>query len=116
MTNSAGPTPPLRFEHDTDGAMHYLHAYTSGEPNQVGVISWRSDNGLFLGAWVDERYRRRGIATELWQEAVRRSFRPPIRMTGNRTDEGHVWASTLSTGVERIGDSFVLEAARNGDY
>lgn len=115
--NSAGPTPSLRYEHDEDGRLHYLHAHLAdgSEPNQVGVMIWHVRNGMFLETDVDERYRRRGIATALWREAVHRKFTPPVQMTANRTDEGHAWAVTLSTGVERA-EGFDLEAALRGDY
>lgn len=109
-------TLPLRFEHDEHSGYHYLRAFTNGEPNPVGVISWRSDNGMFLEAWTHKQYRRLGIATALWDEAVRRQFTPPVQMTANQTDEGHAWASTLGTGVERQGMHWDRDAALRGDY
>lgn len=93
-------TPPVRIEHDEGPEAHYLHAYLDGEPNQVGVIAWSKEHGgLIFEAWTDERYRRRGIATLLWQTARAGGYEPPIRMSPNATPDGLPWARSLGTGV-----------------
>ena len=68
---------------------------------RVGVMLWGYD-GLFQNVQIAADFRRRKIATRMWEHA--REIAPDLRMTPYRTDAGHAWAATLGTGVERIED------------
>lgn len=99
--NSAGPTPELTFRHREDGEFHYLTAWLA-EGRRVGLISWsKLHGGQLLDVEVHPDYRRRGVATALWNAALASSWTPEIRMTPHRTDTGEAWASSLGIGVGR---------------
>ena len=93
----------LRFEHTENPDMHFLHAHIPGDPNQAGVISWsKKYDGAIVEADVRPEYQRQGVATALWNEALKGEYLPLIRMTPyNSGPECRSWCVGLNTGVPR---------------
>lgn len=60
---------------------------------EIARLLWEAENAEIYALWVDERFRRTGIATMLWNEAQKHST-PPAHST-NRTDDGEKWAISL---------------------
>ena len=70
-----------------------LQVYADGERIgwiDWGVSHWWSDVHEPTKILVEDRYRRRGIATALWREAQRHD--PTLEHSEVRTDSGDAWA------------------------
>jgi ribosomal protein S18 acetylase RimI-like enzyme len=82
---------------------HHVQATHEGKP--VGYIEWHHKNGLVTGVEVTPEYRRRGVATELWNQAHKAASStrgvPRPRHSSDRTDSGDSWAKSVGGPVPR---------------
>lgn len=68
---------------------------------EIARLLWEVENAEVYALWVDDKFRRTGIATKLWQEAQKHST-PPVH-SANRTDDGDKWALSLQADLpERV--------------
>ena len=107
LTASAAGLPSgIRFEH----IPHYqqgldgLSASLGG--GEVGLLLWQRPrsspwDGEIYSAWVDEDYRRQGIATEMLARA--REIEPTVHHSDTLSDEGRAWAEKVGSYSERRG-------------
>ena len=54
---------------------------------------WQDDSRMVLMVWVDEEYRRQGVATALWRFAKENGYKPTHEL--QKSDEGVAWAKAV---------------------
>ena len=73
---------------------HFLGVVRGGELASGMFVHARADalgaRGEVRTVFTDDRFRRQGLATALWDVAARLGMEP--RHAGNRTDDGDGWA------------------------
>lgn len=82
---------------DTREWIHKLEAVSGDEV--VGSLEWYPKSRTVKDVFVEEPYRRQGIATGLWKEAhsiakTTRGVQPP-KHSSQRTREGTLWAKSV---------------------
>lgn len=107
---SAGPLPSLRFTYmpghtgprNQASAFDRVVAFVGSE--RVGSIEWWNEDvewgygeygqGMIKDIQIEEKWRRRGIATALFEEAKRRApF--PVYHSWDLSPEGRAWAKDV---------------------
>jgi ribosomal protein S18 acetylase RimI-like enzyme len=93
----------LSFNHERVGSLHYLEA-TSGD-EVVGKLNWVHSSGRISGIYVPKEHRRKGIATAMYNHAVKlsdtnRNISKP-KLTDDRTNDGEAWARSLGVRLPR---------------
>ena len=73
---------------------------------EIGRLEWYSRGNMVISdIFVEEPYRRRGVATGMWNHAheVAKSTRgvQPPRHSSDRTDSGDAWARSVSKRLPR---------------
>lgn len=92
------------------GLNHTIQAFASGHDGPVGSLRWSRHDGSIFMVQVHPDHQRQGLATELMRRA--RAFAdstpgvPHPQHSGNRTDAGDAWASSLGDRVpQRTSDT-----------
>jgi GNAT superfamily N-acetyltransferase len=107
-----GGTPALSFQ-DFDGkawrtrsellgmqkSMRSVVAFTE-DGAVAGEIRWSTKGGEIALVWVVDHLQRRGIATALWREAIRRQ--PDLHHSNQLTDDARAWMGALEARPEAI--------------
>jgi GNAT superfamily N-acetyltransferase len=93
----------ITYTYSDMGDLHYIEA-RSGD-KKIGTINWENDTGNITGLHVHPDFRRKGVATGLYNEAVRLSKGsddiPTPRITSDRSDEGEAWAQSLKQRIPK---------------
>lgn len=77
----------------TDVPLFRIEATIDGEV--VGRIVWHEVGGEVEKLWTAPKYRRQGIATDLWTLAHQQGVIAP-QHSAWRTDDGDAWARSLT--------------------
>lgn len=82
---------------DTREWIHNLEAVR--DDDVIGRLEWYPKSRTVKDVFVEEPFRRQGVATGLWNEAHRiaketRGVQPP-RHSSQRTNAGTAWAKTV---------------------
>jgi len=89
----------ISYSYSNMGDLHYIEARSADK--KVGTINWEHDTGKITGIHVQPEFRRKGVATGLYNEAVRLSKTsgdiPTPKITSDRSDDGEAWATSLNT-------------------
>lgn len=88
--------PQFKYIEHADSSEHEIAAFNKKE--KVGRLIWHKDSGEIQDVFVNERLRRRGIATAMWDEAHKvaesRDLTYPEH-SAKRTTEGDRWARSV---------------------
>lgn len=91
------------YNDNTDS--HEVEAFT--DSGQVGRLVWDDDTGEIEHLHVGDKYRRKGVATALWETAHEESsdlgVTPPAH-SSIRTKAGDSWARAVGGHVPRLTD------------
>ena len=95
----------IRFEHyaDAGDGQRSIVAMTAGSRGKcryVGTLRWSASDGIVSGVGVEPKYRRRGVATRMWQLAHGNGpdFWPHPqhpRFSPVFTADGRAWSATI---------------------
>lgn len=93
----------IAYDYAKVGGLHYVEAQSSG--GKIGSINWEHDTGKITGVYVKPEYRRKGVATGLYNEAVRLSKAsddiPTPKHTSDLSDEGEAWVHSLNKPIPK---------------
>jgi hypothetical protein len=91
-----------KYLYEAPNKHHYEHKIIAVDPTnqaEVGRLSWINEGGTIADIGVRPDYRRRGVATGMWNEAYRLNDVDPDIVSpthsSNRTDEGDAWARSV---------------------
>lgn len=93
MIQFVSTEPVIRCIEDgrQDVSMMQIEAIQDDE--RLGYILWHKSNGEIEKLWVMPEHRRKGIATQLWNEACKSKVHPTHSQW--RTSDGEAWAQTI---------------------
>jgi len=85
------------FQHDLapEGSSvrdHYVGAFHPTD-GQIGHIQWKPNAGVIEMIQVNEKHRRKGVATAMYNYA--KSLDPNIKMSRVRTPAGDAWRQSM---------------------
>lgn len=80
---------------DTHPTLHELEAHSSVVGDVIGYLAWRKTGGEIADVSVDEPYRRRGIATGMFNHAKSLRGVARIKHSPAKTPEGILWAKSV---------------------
>lgn len=81
----------ISFSHTSDDYGSLVHA-THPEQGMVGYLKLHRD-GNARNIFVKDEYRRKGIATQMWEYAKKQGLNP--QHSDSRTYLGNAWAKSL---------------------
>jgi len=84
-----GKVLPVKFQK----ASPFIFSLVVRDGIEIGHISWNEHTGQIWGLWVNDGYRREGIATMLY--LIARKYEPRLHHSAERTDDGDAWAQSL---------------------
>jgi GNAT superfamily N-acetyltransferase len=88
------------FTAPDEDSNHIVHANFQGK--RVGFLKWYAGHGEITDLEVLPEHRRKGVATQLWNQARAHSFANgliPPEHSSARTSQGSAWASSLGEKV-----------------
>ena len=99
----AGAGAEVRFERaeTEDGRQkdHVLSVHVPGRTDPVGHLAWDDRHGVVDGVYVTPRYRRKGLATGLWNIAKAFGNEHPqiaaVKHSPVQLPAGKVWARSV---------------------
>ena len=84
--------------HNYQNEEHIIRAATP-EGREIGRLRWWTVGGAVSDVAVSPNFRRRGVATGMWNEAYRLNAQDPDIVSpshsSSRTDEGDAWARSV---------------------
>jgi len=80
---------------DTHPTLHELEAHSSAAGDVIGYLAWRKTGGEIADVSVDEPYRRRGIATGMFNHAKSLRGVAKIKHSPAQTRVGNAWAKAV---------------------
>ena len=67
---------------------------------RIATLSWDTETGEIVQIWVSPKYRRQGVATDLWYKA--RDAHQGLRHSAERTADGEAWARSLNEDLPKL--------------
>jgi GNAT superfamily N-acetyltransferase len=95
----------LKFKHTEDEDSNRLDFYNNN--GAVGYIEWSKSNGEVDKIYVGEPYRRKGVATYIWQTAeewANQNGQPEPQHSSRRSKEGDEFARSIGGYIPRLTD------------
>jgi 2'-5' RNA ligase/GNAT superfamily N-acetyltransferase len=89
---------------------HHPDAPDKAWPNQAGHLVWWGPDGGIDSVHVQPDFRRRGVATELWNRA--KEMEPRLHHSTLQTEDGKAWAPHVSS--KHTATAFFAQAATDG--
>lgn len=82
----------LQFRYEEKPLMHRVSAVSKEQT--IGALEWNKEDGNVKAIMVNPDYRRKGVATSLWDKAHEisnnKKIAKPVHAT-NATEEGAAW-------------------------
>lgn len=98
------------FTHKLSGGFHIIDAWVAHLPqeeNEIGFLMWDGDDdGRIEDLYVTPEFRRQGLATRMWFEAVNianRNYLSRPAHSETRTPSGDAWCRTMPNFFETEG-------------
>lgn len=90
---------------DYDGSNHAVIAALvntkTNEIKDIGSFNWDKDDGEIGMVHVEPEHRRKGIATQMYKEALASGLNKPVHAK-RMTDEGLAWAKSVGGAPESV--------------
>lgn len=114
----------LNIDRNRDGSMREFMVTAYQDDVYVGYIAvarasedrridWQGDHYRIMSVYVEPRFRRQGLATQLLEYAREVAAPEEVRHDDDRlTDEGRAWSEVVASLQDRLGKCYVL-AGRN---
>ena len=95
----------LQYKHSQDETDNRLDFYN--KQGAVGFIVWNKDDGEVDKIYVGEPYRRKGLATHIWETATEwaeQNNQPAPEHSSRRSYEGEQFAQHIGGHIPRLRD------------
>ena len=92
---TSGANEYSNFGRNTHAVQMYSHEPGTPQARVMGNIEWHKDSGEILSVHVYPSYRRLGVANTLFHEAHKAAREQGLaepKHSGDRSDEGEIWA------------------------
>ena len=83
----------IAFTEDGRTGVQVLKLQLRIDNELIGHLVWEVSTGDIYKLWVQSAHRRKGYATELWNEAQQYEIKP--KHSAWRTDSGEAWAISI---------------------
>lgn len=95
----------LKYKHSEDESDNRLDFFCN--KGAVGFIVWSKDDGEIDKIYVGEPYRRKGVATHIWETATEwaeQNNQPVPEHSSRRSYEGEQFAQSIGGYIPRLTD------------
>lgn len=88
----------VRYEFTPSNLYPSVYAYLPNDKLPVGMLNWHHETGA-IGVVVDEEHQRKGIATGMYNHALKvaaeKGITPPNLIKSSYGNKGFKWARSL---------------------
>ena len=95
----------FKYSYHEDINEHEIMAHDNS--GQLGRLLWNADDGEISHVYVGDKLRRRGIATDMWNEAHSEALYRGIidpEHSSRRSQEGDAWAKSIGGDIPELTD------------